>query len=494
MATIYRKTYTQPLPKRYEIVERNGRKMVKWSDRRGRTHYDEITIGRLGQVKIVRESPTWIARYRDADGIERFESTNCTDEQAARHVLAEILRRVEHIKAGILTAEQHRQAELANHRMSQHIEVYLEHLKAKTLRGKKISRHHHRNVKHQLERMVSECSFRRLSDITREAMERWMNAREAEGMSGRTRNTYRAAIVAFCNWCVDSGRLPANPLAKLHKADERSDIRRARRALTEDEIARLLRAARLRPVAEFGRESVRKPEHEKRGRSTWTKAELTFDTLDAAYARGLAHFAKRPAQLKRQQFLGAQRALMYRMMICTGLRKGELASISVGQVHLDERYPCVELLAKDEKAGRGAMIPLRADLVAELRSYMRMLSESRGKKQLAPNTRLFPMPADMIRIFDRDLAAAGIPKRDARNRVVDLHALRHTFGTHLARAGVSPRIAMAAMRHSTIELTMNVYTDPALLDVAGAVEKLPQFGACASDATASPVAIRQNCM
>jgi hypothetical protein len=29
------------------------------------------------------------------------------------------------------------------------------------------------------------------------------------------------------------------------------------------------------------------------------------------------------------------------------------------------------------------------------------------------------------------------------------------------------------MRHSTIDLTMNVYTDPKLLDVAGAMESLP---------------------
>ena len=34
---------------------------------------------------------------------------------------------------------------------------------------------------------------------------------------------------------------------------------------------------------------------------------------------------------------------------------------------------------------------------------------------------------------------------------------------------------MAAMRHSSLELTMVAYTDPALLDVAGAVEALPSF-------------------
>ena len=37
------------------------------------------------------------------------------------------------------------------------------------------------------------------------------------------------------------------------------------------------------------------------------------------------------------------------------------------------------------------------------------------------------------------------------------------------------RTAMAAMRHSGIELTMNYYTDPVLLDVAGAVDALPSF-------------------
>ena len=56
-----------------------------------------------------------------------------------------------------------------------------------------------------------------------------------------------------------------------------------------------------------------------------------------------------------------------------------------------------------------------------------------------------------------------------------IHALRHTFGTHLSMAGVPPRVAMAAMRHSSLELTMNIYTDPVLLDVGAAIEALPAF-------------------
>jgi len=92
---------------------------------------------------------------------------------------------------------------------------------------------------------------------------------------------------------------------------------------------------------------------------------------------------------------------------------------------------------------------------------------------LPADVSVFVVPSGLVQILDRDLAFAGIPKRDDRGRTIDVHALRHTFGTQLSKAGVAPRTAQAAMRHSTIDLTMNVYTDPRLLDVHGALESLP---------------------
>ena len=94
---------------------------------------------------------------------------------------------------------------------------------------------------------------------------------------------------------------------------------------------------------------------------------------------------------------------------------------------------------------------------------------------LPANTPLFTVPAALVKILDRDLKLAGIAKRDDRGRTVDVHALRHCFGTMLSRSGVAPRTAQAALRHSTIDLTMNVYTDPRLLDVHAAVESLPEL-------------------
>ncbi|MGI9455953.1 MAG: tyrosine-type recombinase/integrase [Aeoliella sp.] len=88
---------------------------------------------------------------------------------------------------------------------------------------------------------------------------------------------------------------------------------------------------------------------------------------------------------------------------------------------------------------------------------------------------LFDVPRQLVKILDRDLAAAGIVKRYDRGRTVDFHALRHTYGSLLSADGVAPRTSQAAMRHSSIDLTMNVYTDPRVLDVAGALDSRPAF-------------------
>ena len=485
MATVFRKSYTQHLPQGAKIVQRKGKEMALWHDAKGRSHYDDVTVGKKGQYKIIRYTPTWTAQYRDADGQVVFESTGCRDEQAARHVLARLLQRVEHVKAGIITTQQYRVADHAERPLDQHVADYLEHLKAKTVRGRRVSIKHRENVKRVLERVVGDCHFKRLGDITRDAMERWMNGREADGMGARTRNTYRSSIVAFCNWCLETDRVGSNPLAKLCVADERGDRRRTRRALDEDEVSRLLVAARLRPLAEFGRETVHRPEDEHKGRRTWTKAPLAFEDLDAAAGRGRQVLDGQPEFIAELERLGRDRSLAYKAMVLTGLRKGELASLNVGQLELDAAKPYAELLAKDEKAGRGAKIPLRADLVADIRAHLadrlaclQAAARANGHPvpaRLSAATPLVHVPRDFVRIFDRDLAAAGIAKADDRGRRVDIHALRHTFGTHLSLAGVFPRVAQAAMRHSTLELTMNIYTDPRLLDVAGAIDSLPTF-------------------
>ena len=217
-------------------------------------------------------------------------------------------------------------------------------------------------------------------------------------------------------------------------------------------------------------------------------------------AEGQAQANVSPATRENLLRIGRERALIYKTLVLTGLRKGELASITVGQVDLgggDARVPHIVLNARDEKNRRGSELPRRADLAADVRSWLadRLMHAQQAARNaeepipaaLPSDEPLFEVPDGLIRIFDRDLVFAGLArvesrggkevviKTDDRGRTIDIHALRHTFGTHLSKAGVPLRTAQAAMRHSDPSLTANVYTDPKLLDVAGAVASLPDL-------------------
>ncbi len=183
--------------------------------------------------------------------------------------------------------------------------------------------------------------------------------------------------------------------------------------------------------------------------------------------------------------VGWERSLLYKTYLLSGLRKSELASLTVGQLELEGSVPYATLHAKDEKNRQGSDIPIRADLADDLRQWLdakladaQATAMRRGEpvpQKLPAATPLFYVPTGLLRILNRDLELAEIPKVDERGRTVDIHALRYTFGTHLSKGGVAPRTAQAAMRHSSIELTMNVYTDPKLLDVHGALNALPDL-------------------
>jgi len=93
---------------------------------------------------------------------------------------------------------------------------------------------------------------------------------------------------------------------------------------------------------------------------------------------------------------------------------------------------------------------------------------------LPPDEPLFRVPAALVKILRRDLNFAGIStKEDAQGRKLDVHCLRVSFSTLLAKVGAAPRVAQAALRHSTINLTMNAYTDESLLPVAEMIEAMP---------------------
>jgi len=494
MGCIYKKCLTRPLPAHAEIMEHRGELVARWQTARGERRTAKVIIGRNSTKRISSQAKVYTARYRDAQGRMRDVPTGCRDKAAAKQVLARLETEAEKIRAGILTLEEVHTAAHATRPITEHLEAYLKHLALKRVRGRKVSAHYRRNLRSRMERLIREGRLHRLADLNDSRMRLWLAEAERSGLAPATRNEYLVTAHAFCNWAVVTHRLVANPLTRVEKAEARSDARHKRRALTVEEVRRLLEAARKRPVAELGRERVRHATkvtgRGKTGR--WCKAPLTPDCLDAAYERGCDVLIDAPGKQARLQQIGRERALFYLVAVTTGLRKGELTSLTVGQVHLDTCEPHIELLARDSKSGKEARIPLRSDVAGQLRDHLvgQLQGEqalrrdpNRPRSERPCNARLFPHPPS-IRVFDKDLLAAGladlndagaINKTDHRGRVIDIHALRHTFATHLTMVGVPPRVAQAALRHSRIELTMSLYTDPVLLDINDAISRLPEL-------------------
>ena len=501
MGSVYKKFVTKPLPSGAELFVRKvrgrDRQLARWTDGRGRVHTVPVRTPEKGKnagvPRLLIETSTYYAKYRDADGHVQYVSTGCRDEQAARNVLAELEKRVDKVRSGIRSRSEDAVIDHQPRPLADHFDSYLTNLEAEGT-----SPMHRDNVERCLTRIASDCGFTRLADLSRDALERWLvlQAKPTEagkpGMSARTRNIHRACCVAFCNWCLATNRLLMNPFAKVAKADEESDPRRKRRSMTEAELARLLDVARRRPLAQYGRATVQKDMSERKGkRDTWRTVPLTYAALNAATERARERLKDNPALVARLERLGRERALIYKTLVLTGLRKGELASLTIGQLVLDGPHPHAVLHAANEKNRQGSQIVLRSDLAADLAQWVAELNSASasGSEAVAGlvgpygaltldaampvATPLFTVPDKLVKVFDRDLKAAGIAKVDDRGRTLDVHALRHSFGTLLSKGGVAPRTAQAAMRHASIDLTMNVYTDPRLLDVQGALDALP---------------------
>jgi len=422
---------------------------------------------------VLIQAETYTAKYRTADRRAVAVATGCHDKEAAKAFLADLVRREELVKGKVMSRAEADVADAAKLPISAHVRAYLEHLSVKTRRGFKLSAGHRGNVQRSLDLVIAGCRFATLADLSREAVEAWLADREADGMGASTRNHYGASILAFANWCVRTRRLAANPLNGLSRADESLDRRRLRRALTEEELLKLLDAARRRPLHDAM--LIHRGEHQ--GQAVAKIGRAAREEIEA---------------------LGRERALIYATLVTTGLRKGELASLTVGQVFLGTGRPYLRLRAADAKSRKEAFLPLRRDLAREIGHWLDERFEARQRVArdagepipaiLPPDEPLFRVPAALVKILRRDLAFAGIStEKDAQGRQLDVHCLRVSFSTLLTKAGAAPRVAQAALRHSTIDLTMNTYTDETLLPVAEALEALPALPLSAAKLLPAPV-------
>jgi integrase len=297
VASIIRRRYTVKGPDGKPLLDKRGR-----PQKRACRHY---TI-----------------QWRDAAGkIKRRKGY--TDLGATRQLAATIEKQEARGEQGMVDVfKAHRARPLA-----EHVREYLADLRAT---GKDPTYVY--NAERRLDTLATECGWATLADVGPVSFVRWREQRRAkgnpkgrgskkgEGAAPTTLNQFLDTARAFLNWCAEQRRIEGVPamdrrrggvrlvstLLNVTKAE--GPAKRKRRALSDEQVGRLLAAA---------------PEG---------------------------------------------RRLVYRFALATGLRRKELRLLQWGDVRLAAIPPYVQLRAEATKARRGDKVYVPQSLAADLRS------------------------------------------------------------------------------------------------------------------------------
>ena len=131
MATVYRKTFTKPLPAVVERFIRKGERFARWKDRNGKTRTAKVTTGKDGSERIIVEATTYIAKFRNGAGHVVEASTGCKTRDGALSVLKGLTDRSEKVRSGILTGAEDAISGHQQTPLGEHFDDYVEHLAAK---------------------------------------------------------------------------------------------------------------------------------------------------------------------------------------------------------------------------------------------------------------------------------------------------------------------------------------------------------------------------
>ena len=300
------------------------------------------------------------------------------------------------------------------------LQAHIEDFEA-SLKAKGNTNRHVQTTISRIKQIIAGCGFKSWSDVSAHRVERYLAElrRSENGISKATSNHYLQAIQQFGNWLVDNERATTSPLRILKKLRVlQTDRKRVRRALEPDEVRKLLEVTGRSPVR-FG-------------------------------------------------MTGQERRLLYKLAIETGLRAGELRSLTVSS--FDFKNCTVAVIDAYSKNRKESLLPLRKETAVELESFFK--GKLPGVKAFGGTYQeLTQRTADVLKL---DLADAGINYVE-NGFFFDFHAHRHETGTLLAASGTNPAVAQSVLRHSNISLTMNVYTHALIGQEAEAVAKLPDL-------------------
>ncbi len=256
----------------------------------------------------------------------------------------------------------------------------------------------------------------------------------ARSISSMTKKHHLRAVKQFTKWLKTDGRASNNPLDNL--TIKGAVVENQRRALSQAEIVYLLDY-----------------------------------TTNAGVLQGMT---------------GAERALIYRLAIETGLRANEIASLK--RTSFDFEGLSVRVEATDTKNKKPALLPVKTGTMARIKEQLAGKMPTAAAFGLNPKHGAKLIQADIKNARTGWIDSVKDNPAEHRQRVesdflaiktdkgkIDFHSLRHCFGSILAASGVHPKTAQALMRHSKIELTMSIYTHVQDDKLTEAIDNLPDF-------------------
>ncbi len=401
----------------------------------------------LGPGALRKRGKVWVLDWTSADGRRRRKVLG-GDRRTAERIRAELIRARDLELAG-MGAEGGQEMPLGDL-----LELYLADLRPR------VTSMHFKNVEQRLRHVVECLGEKRVGDLRPMDAVRVRSEATAGGASNRTANLLIDRLRAMLRWAEENELIGASPIRRLKRLPETRDHQKyRRRALTEDEIARLLAASE----ADDAECAVR-----------WEVGQV--------YGGGAK---ARPGSVRVPQ------TPFWTALLETGARYGELRQATWGDVDFDRGE--LVLRSENTKSRKQRAIPLRPETVEALRRLRALHQRVYGRLAtvadpifLSPDGRPWGRyTTNAMRILDRVLGRAGIPKINARGEKLDVHALRHSAATRLLRGGAGLAKAQRLLGHSDPKLTAAVYGHLDAEDLREAVESLPPLCPAPANTAAS---------
>ena len=240
----------------------------------------------------------------------------CTNRQVADKKLAELVAEREREAAGLIVPKIEREA--ANKPLQLHLEDWI------ASKERVRDDQYLVGVRNRVVRLIADCGWKYAKDVKPEDYTRWVSGSK---LSPKTLNDFLVSIRTLLNWMTKQGRVGCNPLRSLELLPANEDKRRPRRALTDEELWRLVEAS-------------------------------------------------------------GERGLAYLVAVTTGLRLGEMREVEVRDIRLDDCPPKIVARAATTKNRKEAPLPLHRDVAVKLRAYMAGREWEPDEKVFEPHLRL----------------------------------------------------------------------------------------------------------